>query len=91
MLSRINNKLPASCPDRIYISKWVTISKASLRKAIAKASTLNSEFLENTFISKKLKLACFPHYYPPLGKIVKRAKNPKKLNPLVLLRRRELH
>ena len=91
MLPRINDELPASCPNRIYISKWVTISKASLRKAIAKASTLNSEFLENIFISKKLGSAYFPYYRLPPGKIVKRAENPRKLNLLVLPRRRELY
>jgi len=60
MLPRINNKLLASCPNRMHISKWVIISKASLRKTIAKVSALNSKFLENTFISKKLGLAYFP-------------------------------
>jgi len=86
MLPRINNKLPAPYPNRIYISKWVTISKASLRKTIA----LNSKFLENIFISERLGSACFPYYYFTLGKIVKRAKNPRKLNPLVLPRKRAL-
>jgi hypothetical protein len=91
MLPRINNKLPASCPNRIYISKWVTISKASLRKTIAKASALNSKFLENIFISEKLGSAYFPYYRLSLGEIIKRAKNPRKPNLLVLPRKRELY
>ena len=87
----INKELLASYFNRMHISKWVTISKASLRKAIAKASTLNSKFLENIFISEKLGLAYFSYYYLPLGKIVKRAKNPRKLNLLVLPCRRKPH
>jgi len=78
MLSRINGELLASCPNKIYISKWVTISKVSLRKTIAKVSALNSESLGNTFISKKLGLAYFPHYRPPPSEIVERAENPRK-------------
>ena len=55
MLPRINGELLASCPNRIHINKWVTISKASLRKTTAKASTLNHKSLENIFISEKLR------------------------------------
>jgi hypothetical protein len=91
MLLRINSKLLAFCPDRIYISKWVIISKVSLRKTIAKASALNNEFLENIFINKKFRLLYFFCYCLPLGKIVKQVKNPKKLNLLVLLYRKELY
>ena len=78
MLSKINGELPASCPNRMHVSKWVTISKASLRKTIAKVSASNSESLGNTFISEKLGLAYFPHYRPPPGEIVERAENPRK-------------
>lgn len=91
MLPKVNGKLLISCPNKIYISKWVIISKVSLKKTIVKASTLNSKFLKNIFINKKLRLAYFPYYCPPLSKIVKRAKNPKKLNLLVLLYRKELY
>jgi len=63
----------------MYVSKWVTISKASLRKTIAKVSALNSESLGNIFISKKLRLAYFPYYRPPPSEIIKRAKNLRKL------------
>ena len=89
MLPKVNGKLLTSCPNKMYISKWVTISKASLKKTIAKASTSNSKSLKNIFINKKLRLAYFPYYRPPPSKIVKRAKNPKKLNFLVLLYRKE--
>jgi len=70
MLFRINGELLASCPNRIYISKLVTISKVSLKKTIAKVSALNSKSLGNIFISKKLRLAYFPYYYLPLSEIV---------------------
>jgi len=79
MLSRINGELLASCPNKIYISKWVTISKVSLRKTIAKVSALNSESLGNIFISEKLGLAYFPYYRLPPSEIIKRVKNLRKL------------
>jgi hypothetical protein len=71
MLFRINSKLLAFYPDRIYINKWVIISKVSLRKTIVKVNALNSESLENIFISKKFRLPYFLYYCLPLNKIVK--------------------
>ena len=58
MLFRINGELLAFCLNRMHISKWVTISKASLRKTIAKASALNSKSLGNIFISDLYLTSC---------------------------------
>ena len=45
---------------------------------MAKASTLNSKSLGNIFISKKLRLAYFPHYRLHPSEIFKRTENPRK-------------
>jgi len=79
MLFRINSELLVFYPDRMHISKWVTISKVSLRKTIVKVNISNSKSLGNIFISKKLGLAYFPYYRLPPSEIVKRAENPRKL------------